>query len=73
MPRQNQVRQNGPVVVTMALPTPRILIRINGMDVCFPRVPAQESAMTGITLTAEQIRNAPPPGRQWFEKEVIAA
>ena len=29
--------------------------------------------MTGITLTAEQIRNAPAPVRQWIEQEVIAA
>ena len=29
--------------------------------------------MIGITLTAEQIRNAPPPVRQWIEKEVMAA
>ncbi|MHB0769716.1 hypothetical protein [Bradyrhizobium sp. 5.13L] len=28
--------------------------------------------MTGITLTAEQIRNAPAPVRQWIEQEVIA-
>lgn len=26
--------------------------------------------MTGITLTAEQIRNAPAPVRQWIEQEV---
>jgi hypothetical protein len=29
--------------------------------------------MIGITLTSEQIRNAPPPVRQWIEKEVTAA
>lgn len=29
--------------------------------------------MTGITLTAEQIRNAPPQVRQWIEQEVMAA
>ncbi|OPY98860.1 hypothetical protein A5906_30310 [Bradyrhizobium sacchari] len=29
--------------------------------------------MTGVTLTAEQIRNAPPPVRQWIEQEVIGA
>ncbi|MEY9593669.1 hypothetical protein ABIA06_005960 [Bradyrhizobium yuanmingense] len=29
--------------------------------------------MTGITLSAEQIRNAPAPVRQWIEQEVIAA
>ncbi|MEY9357890.1 hypothetical protein ABH994_000611 [Bradyrhizobium yuanmingense] len=29
--------------------------------------------MTGITLTPEQIRNAPAPVRQWIEQEVIAA
>ncbi|MBH5398436.1 hypothetical protein HZZ13_11620 [Bradyrhizobium sp. CNPSo 4010] len=29
--------------------------------------------MTGITLTAEQIRNAPALVRQWIEQEVIAA
>ncbi|MDE2378319.1 hypothetical protein [Bradyrhizobium sp.] len=29
--------------------------------------------MTGITLTAEQIRNAPAPVRQWIEQEVIAS
>ena len=29
--------------------------------------------MLGITLTIEQIRNAPPPVRQWIEKEVTAA
>ena len=28
--------------------------------------------MTGITLTAEQIRHAPAPVRQWIEQEVIA-
>lgn len=27
--------------------------------------------MTGITLTADQIRNAPAPVRQWIEQEVI--
>ncbi|MDH6260704.1 hypothetical protein [Bradyrhizobium sp. BR13661] len=27
--------------------------------------------MTGITLTADQIRNAPLPVRQWIEQEVI--
>lgn len=27
--------------------------------------------MTGITLTADQIRNAPGPVRQWIEQEVI--
>ncbi|WP_298884950.1 hypothetical protein [uncultured Bradyrhizobium sp.] len=27
--------------------------------------------MTGITLTADQIRNAPTPVRQWIEQEVI--
>jgi len=29
--------------------------------------------MTGITLTAEQIRNAPAPVRQWIEQEVITS
>ncbi|MBC9877336.1 hypothetical protein G8O24_08250 [Bradyrhizobium sp. INPA01-394B] len=29
--------------------------------------------MTGITLTTEQIRNAPAPVRQWIEQEVINA
>lgn len=29
--------------------------------------------MIGITLTAEQIRNAPAPVRQWIEQEVIAS
>ncbi|WP_407120256.1 hypothetical protein [Bradyrhizobium sp. STM 3561] len=29
--------------------------------------------MTGITLTAEQVRNAPAVVRQWIEQEVIAA
>jgi len=29
--------------------------------------------MTGITLTAEQIRNAPAPVRQWIEQEVMTA
>jgi hypothetical protein len=29
--------------------------------------------MIGITLTIDQIRNAPPPVRQWIEKEVTAA
>ncbi|HET7886411.1 MAG TPA: hypothetical protein VFL62_09315 [Bradyrhizobium sp.] len=29
--------------------------------------------MLGITLTIDQIRNAPPPVRQWIEKEVTAA
>jgi len=29
--------------------------------------------MIGITLTVEQIRNAPPPVRQWIEKEVTTA
>jgi hypothetical protein len=29
--------------------------------------------MTGITLTAEQIRKAPPPVRQGIEKAEIAA
>ncbi|MBB4372812.1 hypothetical protein GGD63_005624 [Bradyrhizobium sp. cir1] len=29
--------------------------------------------MTGITLTAEQIRNAPSPVRQWIEQEVISS
>ncbi|MBR0969669.1 MULTISPECIES: hypothetical protein [Bradyrhizobium] len=29
--------------------------------------------MTGITLNAEQIRNAPAPVRQWIEQEVIAS
>jgi hypothetical protein len=29
--------------------------------------------MTGITLTAEQIRNAPALVRQWIEQEVIAS
>jgi len=29
--------------------------------------------MMGITLTADQIRNAPPPVRQWIEQEVIAS
>ena len=29
--------------------------------------------MIGITLTAEQIRNAPTPVRQWIEQEVIAS
>jgi hypothetical protein len=29
--------------------------------------------MIGITLTGEQIRNAPTPVRQWIEQEVIAS
>ena len=29
--------------------------------------------MIGITLTTDQIRNAPPQVRQWIEHEVIAA
>jgi len=29
--------------------------------------------MIGITLTIDQIRSAPPPVRQWIEKEVTAA
>ncbi len=29
--------------------------------------------MIGITLTADQIRNAPVPVRQWIEQEVIAS
>ncbi|GGI33069.1 hypothetical protein [Bradyrhizobium guangdongense] len=29
--------------------------------------------MTGITLTTEQIRNAPAPVRQWIEQEVITS
>ena len=29
--------------------------------------------MIGITLTADQIRNAPTPVRQWIEQEVIAS
>ncbi len=29
--------------------------------------------MTGITLTAEQIRNAPAAVRQWIEQEVVSA
>lgn len=29
--------------------------------------------MIGITLTADQIRNAPPPVRQWIENEVTEA
>ena len=29
--------------------------------------------MTGITLTAEQIRNAPAPVRQWIEEQVMAS
>jgi hypothetical protein len=29
--------------------------------------------MIGITLTADQIRNAPAPVRQWIEQEVIAS
>jgi hypothetical protein len=29
--------------------------------------------MIGITLTIDQIRNAPPPVRQWIEKEVTTA
>jgi hypothetical protein len=29
--------------------------------------------MIGITLTIDQIRNAPPPVRQWIEREVTAA
>jgi hypothetical protein len=29
--------------------------------------------MIGITLTADQIRNAPPPVRQWIEQEVMAS
>jgi hypothetical protein len=29
--------------------------------------------MIGITLTADQIRNAPGPVRQWIEQEVIAS
>ena len=29
--------------------------------------------MIGITLSADQIRNAPPPVRQWIEHEVLAA
>jgi hypothetical protein len=62
-----------PVVLTMALPAPRNLIRINGTVARFPRVPAQESVMTGIALTAEQIRNAPALVRQRIANEVVAA
>lgn len=29
--------------------------------------------MIGITLTADQIRNAPTPVRQWIEQEVVAS
>ena len=29
--------------------------------------------MIGITLTADQIRNAPPQVRQWIEQEVMAS
>jgi hypothetical protein len=29
--------------------------------------------MIGITLSAEQIRNAPPPVRQWIEQEVMTS
>jgi hypothetical protein len=29
--------------------------------------------MTGITLTADQIRNAPAPVRQWIEQQVMAS
>jgi hypothetical protein len=29
--------------------------------------------MIGITLTDEQIRNAPPPVRQWIEQQVVAS
>lgn len=29
--------------------------------------------MIGITLTTDQIRNAPAPVRQWIEQEVIAS
>jgi hypothetical protein len=29
--------------------------------------------MIGITLTADQIRSAPPPVRQWIENEITAA
>jgi hypothetical protein len=29
--------------------------------------------MLGITLTIDQIRNAPPPVRQWIEKEIATA
>jgi hypothetical protein len=35
--------------------------------------PMEGPPMIGITLTVDQIRNAPPPVRQWIEKEVAAA
>jgi hypothetical protein len=52
---------------------PAGLIRINGTATDFPRLATKESPMTGITLTAEQIRNAPAPVRQWIEQQVMAS
>lgn len=49
------------------------LIRINRADGSWLRVIAEENAMIGITLTDEQIRNAPAPVRQWIEQQVIAS
>jgi hypothetical protein len=48
------------------------LIRINVRAALRSRIrKTGEPAMIGITLTAEQIRNAPAPVRQWIESEVV--
>jgi hypothetical protein len=48
------------------------LIRINVRLALRPRVrETGEPAMIGITLSAEQIRNAPAPVRRWIESEVV--
>jgi hypothetical protein len=50
------------ILINMAMPRLSHISRINGGP-----------AMIGITLTVDQIRTAPPPVRQWIEKEVAAA
>ena len=39
----------------------------------FLRLRPKETPTIGITLTTDQIRNAPPQVRQWIEHEVIAS
>jgi hypothetical protein len=50
------------------------LIRINVSHALVPRLAQTgEPSMIGITLTAEQVRNAPAPVRQWIEQELVAS
>jgi hypothetical protein len=50
------------------------LILVNPIAAFFPRLACVigDNAMIGITLSSEQIRNAPPDVRHWIEHQVLA-